>query len=50
MGIDGIQMDNHRTRQGSSCPLTEPELVLGISAKVAREVFMGWTNSGHEDY
>jgi len=50
MGIDGIQMADHLTRQGSSCPLLEPEPVLGISAKVAREVFMGWTNSKHENF
>jgi hypothetical protein len=50
MGIVGIEMAHQLTRQGSSCPLIKPEPVLDISAKVAREVFRGWTNSRHEDY
>jgi hypothetical protein len=49
MGIDGIEMADQLIRQGSSCPLIIPEPVLGISAKVAREVFRGWTNSRHDD-
>jgi len=50
MGIDGIEMADQLTNQGSSCPPIEPEPALGISARVAREVFRGWANSRHEDY
>jgi hypothetical protein len=50
MRIDGIEMADQLTRQGSSCPLIKPEPVVGISAKVTRKVFRGWTNSRHEDY
>jgi hypothetical protein len=35
MGIDGNEIADQSARQGSSHPLTGPELALGISAKVA---------------
>ncbi|GFG33621.1 hypothetical protein Cfor_03379, partial [Coptotermes formosanus] len=38
MGIRGNETANQLARQGFSCPLTEPEPALGMSAKVAREV------------
>jgi hypothetical protein len=50
MGIDGNEMADQLARQGSSCPLTEPEPDLGISAKVSREVIRNWTNRKHEEY
>jgi len=36
------------SRQGSSHPLTRPELALGISAKVPREVIRGYMSRKHE--
>jgi ribonuclease HI len=44
MGIRGNETANQLARQGFSCPLTEPEPALGMSAKVAREVIRGCTN------
>jgi len=36
-------MADELARQGSSHPLIGPKTVLGISAKVARDVIMDWT-------
>jgi len=38
MGINGNEITDNLTRQGSSHPLIGPEPVLGVSAKVARGV------------
>jgi len=43
IGIDGNEMADELARQGSSHPLIGPKTVLGISAKVARDVIMDWT-------
>ena len=40
----------HLARQSSLHPLIGPEPVLGISAKVVREVIRGWMNKKHEEY
>jgi hypothetical protein len=37
-------------RRGSSCPLIGPEPALGLSARIAREMVMGWMNRKHADY
>jgi hypothetical protein len=50
MGIDGNEMADQLARQGSSRPFIGPEPALGISAKIAREVIRGWTNSKHTEY
>jgi len=42
IGIDGNEIADHLARQGSSLPLTEPEIALGISVMVARGVAMSW--------
>jgi ribonuclease HI len=47
MGIDGNEKADQLARQGSSCPFIRPEPALGISAKIAREVIRGWTNTKH---
>jgi len=46
----GNETVNHLARQGSLCPLIGPEVVLGISAKVVREVIKGWISEKHEEY
>jgi ribonuclease HI len=38
MGINGNEITDNLARQGSSHPLTGPELVLGVSTKVPRGV------------
>jgi ribonuclease HI len=38
MGIDGNEITDKLARQGSSHPLIGPELMLGVSTKVARGV------------
>jgi len=48
LGIDGNEKADKLSRQGSSHPLTGPELSLGISAKVAWEVIKGWMSRKHE--
>jgi phosphoribosylformimino-5-aminoimidazole carboxamide ribonucleotide (ProFAR) isomerase len=48
--IDGIEMADHPTRQGSSLPFIGPEPALGISAKITREKIRGWTNRKHVEY
>jgi hypothetical protein len=50
MGIDGNDKANQLARLGSSCPFIGPEPALGISAKIAREVIMGWSNTKHVVY
>ena len=39
MGIDGNEIADQSTREGSSHPLTGPEPALGISTKIARGVY-----------
>jgi hypothetical protein len=43
MGIDGNEMGDELSRQGSSHPV----LALGISAKVARGMIRDWTSRKH---
>jgi hypothetical protein len=50
MGSDRNEIADQLARQGSSHPLTGPELALGISAKVARGVMSNWTNKKHEEH
>jgi hypothetical protein len=50
MGSNGHEIADQLTRQGSSHPLIGPELALGISAKVAREVMSNWTNRKQEEH
>jgi hypothetical protein len=47
--IDGNEIADLLTRQGSSDPLTRPETVLCISAKVARGVTRGLTSWKHKE-
>jgi hypothetical protein len=42
IGIDGNEKADHLARQGSSLPLTEPEIALGIPIMVARGVTRSW--------
>jgi hypothetical protein len=46
MGIDG----NETSREGSSHPLTGPELVVGMPTKVARGLMWDWTCRKHEEH
>jgi hypothetical protein len=48
MGIDGNETTDELARQGSSHPLTGPELVLGISPKIDRGVIKHWTSKIHD--
>jgi len=50
MGIDGNEIATQLVSQGSSNPSTEPEPILGKSARVARLVINGWTSRKHERY
>jgi hypothetical protein len=50
MGIDGNKIADELARQGSLHPLTGPQPVLGISAKVARGVITDWTSRKHEEH
>jgi hypothetical protein len=50
MGIDGNKMTDQLAREGSSRPFIGPEPALGISAKIARELIMEWTNRKHAEY
>jgi hypothetical protein len=47
MGTDGNEIATQLARQGSSHPPTGPEPVLGISVRVVRAVFKGWTSRKH---
>ena len=42
--IDGNETTDELARLGSSHPLSRPELVFGISAKVARGMIKDWTS------
>jgi hypothetical protein len=42
IGIDGNEIADHLARQGSSLPLTEPEIALAVSIMVARGVTRSW--------
>jgi hypothetical protein len=46
----GNETFDHLARQGSLSPLIGPESVLGISAKVVREVIRGRMNKKHDEY
>jgi hypothetical protein len=48
MGIDGNETADQLARRASSHPLTGPEHVLGISAKVARGVIRDWMSKKHD--
>ena len=50
LGIDGKEMADKLARQGSSRTFIGPQTTLGISAKIARDVIRGWTNSKHVEY
>jgi len=50
VAIDGNEIADELAIQGSSHPLIGPEPVLGISAKVAREVIRGWTSRKCEEH
>jgi ribonuclease HI len=50
LGIDGHEKADQLARQDSSRPFIGPEPVLGISAKIAREVIRGLTNRKHTEY
>jgi hypothetical protein len=49
MGIDGNEIADQLTRQGSSHALTGPERALGVSAKFARVVIRDWVSTKHEE-
>lgn len=44
MAVDGNAIADQLAGQGSSHPLRRPEPALGISTKVARGLFRGWTS------
>jgi ribonuclease HI len=48
--IDGNEIADQLTRQGSSHPLIGLEPVLGISANVARRAIRDWTSRQHEEH
>jgi len=50
MGNDGNEIAEHLPREGSSHPITGPEPLLGISAKIAMEVIRDWTSRKHEEH
>jgi ribonuclease HI len=50
MGIDGNAMADQLPRQGSLHPLIGPELALGISTKVTREMIRGCMHRNNEEY
>jgi hypothetical protein len=50
MEIDGSEIADQLTREGSSHPLIGPEPVLGISAKIARVVIRDCTSKNHESW
>jgi hypothetical protein len=50
VGIDGNEIADQLPREGSSHPITGPEPLLGISAKVATEVIGDWTRRKHEEH
>jgi ribonuclease HI len=50
VGIDGNEIADQLARESSSRPLIGPEPVLGISAKVAREVIREWMSRKHNEH
>ena len=50
MGIDGYEIADGSTKQGSSHSLISPEPVVGIPAKVARGVIRDWTRRKREEH
>ena len=50
MGIDGNEIADESARRSSSHPLTGPEPVIGIAAKVARMVIGDLISRKHEEH
>lgn len=48
MGTDRNEIPDQCARQGSSHPLTVPQPILGMSARVAMGVIRDWTSRKHE--
>jgi hypothetical protein len=44
IGFDGNEIADYLARQGSSHPLTEPEIAFGISIMVARGLTRSWVS------
>jgi len=50
LGIDGNEIVDQLPREGSSHPITGPEPLLGISAKVAMEVIRNQRSGKHKEH
>jgi len=49
-GTDRNEIADQFARQSYSHPLTVPQPILGISARVARGVIRDWTSRKHEEH